>query len=717
MGASASVRTSHFVKVEIDPPSSAREEVQIVRVDDACVFLTPYSVKKTSAGQIDDWSPSRKPHRNAREPSALLPRIDELCGKQVPIHEVADKGKGQLLVTRARTESGGRDGSQFLIVPCIEPFSRISGICKVLGDREEPSRDHQNIAVGDFVRIGSVGLVVIETQNSLSSPAVRIKDQDLWSLKARAYSLLSHQEVPAPKDSDTGVAILPRPNPGNRTGNKASKKYSIEERSDDESDMTTEGLYPSSIASSMASSKASSHRSRRRTSVDDHENDAIEGGDNEMELCYVCCDDEEAVESNPLVSACSCTGGTRWIHLKCLERLMSGSGSGTNTACVMFHSIRRRPVCKVCCSEYVRQVKFEGPDGAIIPIPQPTLRPPYICFKVVTHSAHTRHQGSIFNTSFHVSFAGIVPPSGQNDEATFSSTNVAHGNEPFNSDPLPRAHPPAQPLPRASRPLVMGRSSDCDIPLNYQTVSGHHAALHYGGDGKFSLQDLRSSNGTFVYIKEPLPLALNQPVRVRMGRRTLKVTALAAPIFMSSLRAPATPGLDRPPPRPRHSRRIEPSLSSRVSRTTGILGKPESVAGASLAATLANVDESTFRALMSISKPGGGLQQIRRRDHSGSHLPGRQLLGASSSPHQVEDHGGGPRTATVPPDRPGRSEADAIATNDENEPIEAATVEEHKEMGIGAEENNEGDEEGSNQAVAGREFPNITATSLNEDDN
>ena len=37
---------------------------------------------------------------------------------------------------------------------------------------------------------------------------------------------------------------------------------------------------------------------------------------------------------------------------------------------------------QVCRAEYKQQVKFEGPGGATIPIPQPTLQPPYICFKV-----------------------------------------------------------------------------------------------------------------------------------------------------------------------------------------------------------------------------------------------------------------------------------------------------------------------------------------------
>ena len=62
------------------------------------------------------------------------------------------------------------------------------------------------------------------------------------------------------------------------------------------------------------------------------------------------------------------------------------------------------------------------------------------------------------------------------------------------------------------------------MQLNYQTVSGRHAALHLK-DGRFLLEDLKSSNGTFLYIRKPLPLHIGETVRVRMGRKTLKLTS------------------------------------------------------------------------------------------------------------------------------------------------------------------------------------------------
>ena len=41
------------------------------------------------------------------------------------------------------------------------------------------------------------------------------------------------------------------------------------------------------------------------------------------------------------------------------------------------------------------------------------------------------------------------------------------------------------------------------------------------------LQDMESSNGTFLYIRKPLRLHPGETVRVRMGRKTLKLTSNA----------------------------------------------------------------------------------------------------------------------------------------------------------------------------------------------
>jgi pSer/pThr/pTyr-binding forkhead associated (FHA) protein len=52
-------------------------------------------------------------------------------------------------------------------------------------------------------------------------------------------------------------------------------------------------------------------------------------------------------------------------------------------------------------------------------------------------------------------------------------------------------------MPDARRVLVIGRSPDCDIVFDDDTVSRHHAELRLEADG-WTLVDLESSNGTFL---------------------------------------------------------------------------------------------------------------------------------------------------------------------------------------------------------------------------
>lgn len=72
--------------------------------------------------------------------------------------------------------------------------------------------------------------------------------------------------------------------------------------------------------------------------------------------------------------------------------------------------------------------------------------------------------------------------------------------------------------------LVIGRSSTCNMILDYRTVSTIHANISYEND-QFFLQDKSSSNGTMVYVREPVSLPFGRNVRFRMGRCTLNVKA------------------------------------------------------------------------------------------------------------------------------------------------------------------------------------------------
>lgn len=81
-------------------------------------------------------------------------------GRKLQRYELSDTRACQLLVTT--------HNKSFWVVPAPEAFSRHSGTCRLLGDRKHPPASH-TLAVGDFLRVGSVGVVVIETHDGVEN--------------------------------------------------------------------------------------------------------------------------------------------------------------------------------------------------------------------------------------------------------------------------------------------------------------------------------------------------------------------------------------------------------------------------------------------------------------------------------------------------------------------------------------------------------------------
>jgi ABC transport system ATP-binding/permease protein len=81
---------------------------------------------------------------------------------------------------------------------------------------------------------------------------------------------------------------------------------------------------------------------------------------------------------------------------------------------------------------------------------------------------------------------------------------------------VPGQSPTTSPL--AKPVITLGRASDNDLPLNYPTVSGHHARLEQRG-GAYQLIDLGSTNGTTmngrrIPAQQPQPLANGDVIRM-----------------------------------------------------------------------------------------------------------------------------------------------------------------------------------------------------------
>lgn len=82
---------------------------------------------------------------------------------------------------------------------------------------------------------------------------------------------------------------------------------------------------------------------------------------------------------------------------------------------------------------------------------------------------------------------------------------------------------------RLNRPLSLGRSSSCDLPLNDTECSRRHALLNPQAGGEIWAVDLGSTNGTYVNGRRILrPTLLADGDRIALGRSTFTFHGPAA---------------------------------------------------------------------------------------------------------------------------------------------------------------------------------------------
>lgn len=216
---------------------------------------------------------------------------------------------------------------------------------------------------------------------------------------------------------------------------------------------------------------------------DRHEGTMTEGSEDSdasgsAPFCYICFDDEDTDE-NPLVAPCRCRGDTQFLHLRCLQRWYETNDE--NLVCAVYTSTGTH-TCGVCKARYKTHAKLR--NGQIISLRRRELDPPFLCFIIVT-----KHESAsvLYQTRFQLSFAAVM-----------------------NADKS-----------RSTRDLIIGRSHYCDMPLDYRTISVRHASVRYSAADGFEMQDLRSSNGTLMFLRRPVRLEKGRPLAVRAGRATI----------------------------------------------------------------------------------------------------------------------------------------------------------------------------------------------------
>jgi diguanylate cyclase (GGDEF)-like protein len=74
-----------------------------------------------------------------------------------------------------------------------------------------------------------------------------------------------------------------------------------------------------------------------------------------------------------------------------------------------------------------------------------------------------------------------------------------------------------QSFPLEAGATILGRAPDATIPIDDISVSRHHARIVRDPDGRYSLEDLGSTNGTFVGSRRVVREALSTGDRVQLG--------------------------------------------------------------------------------------------------------------------------------------------------------------------------------------------------------
>jgi hypothetical protein len=238
------------------------------------------------------------------------------------------------------------------LIPFPEVFSRHSGTCLVIGDRNVTGPSFQ-IKVGDCFRLGSVGLVVSEMKIDEENEQ-KIDAKTLQFLKDEALAFDTNEDMAALASDEMGL-MKNNSVDGveNNNNNEITNKYADGlpyNQSFDNDDQTNRNSLDEGFAPGCSSP---CHTNLQENSF----TGGLTGG--EKFICYMCYETHNTSE-DPLIAPCECKGDTRFLHVHCLQKWYHTSAYGSH-AQVVRTTGNGAPACKICGAAY--KTNFKRQDG------------------------------------------------------------------------------------------------------------------------------------------------------------------------------------------------------------------------------------------------------------------------------------------------------------------------------------------------------------------
>ncbi|WP_306189376.1 FHA domain-containing protein [Streptomyces sp. MK5] len=198
--------------------------------------------------------------------------------------------------------------------------------------------------------------------------------------------------------------------------------------------------------------------------------------------------------------------------------------------------------------------------------------------------------------------------------------------------------------------IVVGRSADADVPLDDPDVSRLHCAVSVSADGRVSVADLASTNGT-VLDGRPVgsrPVRFTPGALLRIGESALRLTPAAGPSARVAT-APDGEGHVRVPGgeggAPAEAGEGGTAGHARVPDAGTGTGTPTATATGFGTGTAYGTGAGADTAYGTGTAPGVGVDADPEAQEAREHEPVEPLVPAQGRTPRIESHGGGPTHA------------------------------------------------------------------------